>query len=274
MTRLEVVGGGLGGLVTAIAAREAGLEVDLFEAKAQLGGRARVDHGPARGQLGTPRPLLRRVPLDVAAGPGAAPAGGQAPAAPAAADAPARRAASGPATRSSPARARPHPRPDSTGGPDLRRVGRGAGRRRRRRSALERRRRVQLRPRSRSPLRCVRTRTGPARLPGRVAGALRGRRLELPRRRSRGAGPRAGSRDRDRYTRRHAPRAAGRRRPLTGRGGAAPRRPDADRAGHPHRAPRPRGFRPPRRPVRRPGPGRVGLDRDLHVRRSVPRARG
>ncbi len=46
MTRLSVVGGGLGGLVAAIAARESGLEVDLFEAKARLGGRARSTGTP------------------------------------------------------------------------------------------------------------------------------------------------------------------------------------------------------------------------------------
>ncbi len=45
-TNLTVVGGGLGGLVSAIAAREAGLEVRLVEAKRELGGRARSTPGP------------------------------------------------------------------------------------------------------------------------------------------------------------------------------------------------------------------------------------
>jgi len=46
MTRLSVVGGGLGGLVAAIAAREVGLEVVVYEAKGQLGGRARSTPEP------------------------------------------------------------------------------------------------------------------------------------------------------------------------------------------------------------------------------------
>jgi phytoene dehydrogenase-like protein len=45
-TKLTVVGGGLGGLVSAIAAREAGLEVRVVEARRELGGRARSTPGP------------------------------------------------------------------------------------------------------------------------------------------------------------------------------------------------------------------------------------
>ena len=44
-TQLTIVGGGLGGLVTAISAREAGLEVTLYEARKELGGRARTTDG-------------------------------------------------------------------------------------------------------------------------------------------------------------------------------------------------------------------------------------
>jgi phytoene dehydrogenase-like protein len=44
--KLTIVGGGLGGLVTAIAAREAGVDVRLLEAKRELGGRARSSAAP------------------------------------------------------------------------------------------------------------------------------------------------------------------------------------------------------------------------------------
>lgn len=45
-THLTIVGGGLGGLTAAMAAREAGLEVTLHEAKARFGGRGRSTGGP------------------------------------------------------------------------------------------------------------------------------------------------------------------------------------------------------------------------------------
>ena len=51
-TQLTIVGGGLGGLVTAISAREAGLEVTLYEARKELGGRARTTPGPHRANWG------------------------------------------------------------------------------------------------------------------------------------------------------------------------------------------------------------------------------
>jgi len=44
--KLTVVGGGIGGLVSAIAAREAGVEVTLLESKRELGGRARSTSAP------------------------------------------------------------------------------------------------------------------------------------------------------------------------------------------------------------------------------------
>ena len=46
MTRVTVVGGGIGGLVAAITAAEHGAEVRLFEAHAQLGGRWRISDPP------------------------------------------------------------------------------------------------------------------------------------------------------------------------------------------------------------------------------------
>jgi hypothetical protein len=46
MTQVTVIGGGLGGLVAAIAAAEAGAKVDLYEAHRTLGGRARSTEGP------------------------------------------------------------------------------------------------------------------------------------------------------------------------------------------------------------------------------------
>ncbi|MBE1605074.1 NAD(P)-binding protein [Actinopolymorpha pittospori] len=46
MTKVTVIGGGLGGLVAAVAAAEAGAQVELFEAHRTLGGRARSTQGP------------------------------------------------------------------------------------------------------------------------------------------------------------------------------------------------------------------------------------
>ena len=46
MTRVTVVGGGLGGLVAAITAAEHGAEVQLFEAHTELGGRWRITDPP------------------------------------------------------------------------------------------------------------------------------------------------------------------------------------------------------------------------------------
>ena len=51
-THFTIVGGGLAGLVAAIAAREAGLDVTLYEARRQLGGRARTAPGAYRANWG------------------------------------------------------------------------------------------------------------------------------------------------------------------------------------------------------------------------------
>lgn len=51
-SHLTIVGGGLGGLVAAIAAREAGYEVTVHEARGQLGGRTRTTPGPFRANWG------------------------------------------------------------------------------------------------------------------------------------------------------------------------------------------------------------------------------
>jgi hypothetical protein len=51
-THLTIVGGGLAGLVAAIAAREAGLDVTLYEARRQLGGRARTAPGAYHANWG------------------------------------------------------------------------------------------------------------------------------------------------------------------------------------------------------------------------------
>jgi hypothetical protein len=51
-THLTIVGGGLAGLVAAIAAREAGLDVTLYEARSQLGGRARTAPGAYHANWG------------------------------------------------------------------------------------------------------------------------------------------------------------------------------------------------------------------------------
>ena len=52
MTRITIVGGGLGGLVSAISCAEAGLNVHLLEAHDELGGRARSTGGPYKANLG------------------------------------------------------------------------------------------------------------------------------------------------------------------------------------------------------------------------------
>jgi len=51
-THLTIVGGGLAGLAAAIAAREAGLEVTLYEERSQLGGRARTVPGAYQANWG------------------------------------------------------------------------------------------------------------------------------------------------------------------------------------------------------------------------------
>jgi phytoene dehydrogenase-like protein len=60
--RVTVVGGGLGGLVAAISAAEAGCDVLLMEASDQLGGRARSSEPPYRANLG-PHALYKDGPL-------------------------------------------------------------------------------------------------------------------------------------------------------------------------------------------------------------------
>lgn len=50
-SRLAIVGGGLAGLAAAVAAREQGLEVDLYEARSHLGGRAGSYRDPQSGEL-------------------------------------------------------------------------------------------------------------------------------------------------------------------------------------------------------------------------------
>lgn len=52
MSRITVVGGGIGGLTAAISCAEAGREVRLLEAHEQLGGRARTMDGPYKVNLG------------------------------------------------------------------------------------------------------------------------------------------------------------------------------------------------------------------------------
>lgn len=52
MSRITVVGGGLGGLTAAISCAEAGHEVRLLEAHEQLGGRGRTMDGPYKVNLG------------------------------------------------------------------------------------------------------------------------------------------------------------------------------------------------------------------------------
>ena len=52
MSKLTIVGGGLSGLVAAITAAERGTEVELFEARKSLGGRARTKSGDFRANIG------------------------------------------------------------------------------------------------------------------------------------------------------------------------------------------------------------------------------
>jgi flavin-dependent dehydrogenase len=61
-THLTIVGGGLAGLVAAIAAREAGLDVSLYEARHQLGGRARTALGGETGAVDLPGTTWRDRP--------------------------------------------------------------------------------------------------------------------------------------------------------------------------------------------------------------------
>jgi phytoene dehydrogenase-like protein len=62
MTTINVVGGGLAGMVTAISATERGATVDLFEAHHRLGGRARSAQGEWGANWG-PHALYRDGPL-------------------------------------------------------------------------------------------------------------------------------------------------------------------------------------------------------------------
>jgi uncharacterized protein with NAD-binding domain and iron-sulfur cluster len=52
MSKLTIVGGGLSGLVAAIIAAQRGTEVELFEARQSLGGRARTKSGDFRANIG------------------------------------------------------------------------------------------------------------------------------------------------------------------------------------------------------------------------------
>jgi phytoene dehydrogenase-like protein len=52
MRKLTIVGGGLSGLVAAITAAERGTEVELFEARKSLGGRARTKSDDFRANIG------------------------------------------------------------------------------------------------------------------------------------------------------------------------------------------------------------------------------
>ena len=51
MTTIAIIGGGLAGLASAVAARQVGLDVELFEARQRLGGRAGSFRDPASGEL-------------------------------------------------------------------------------------------------------------------------------------------------------------------------------------------------------------------------------
>ena len=51
MTAIAIIGGGLAGLAAAVAARQAGLDVELFEARRRLGGRAGSFRDPVSGEL-------------------------------------------------------------------------------------------------------------------------------------------------------------------------------------------------------------------------------
>jgi phytoene dehydrogenase-like protein len=62
MSRITIVGGGLAGLVAAIACAEQGAEVVLLEAHEELGGRARSSDGPYKANLG-PHVIYKDGPL-------------------------------------------------------------------------------------------------------------------------------------------------------------------------------------------------------------------
>jgi hypothetical protein len=62
MTQINVVGGGIAGLVAAISCGEQGASVRLFEAHDQLGGRARSTDGPYKANLG-PHAILASSPF-------------------------------------------------------------------------------------------------------------------------------------------------------------------------------------------------------------------
>lgn len=60
--RVSIVGGGIGGLIAALACAERGHPVELFEANGQLGGRARTTERPFPANLG-PRALYADGPM-------------------------------------------------------------------------------------------------------------------------------------------------------------------------------------------------------------------
>jgi NAD(P)-binding Rossmann-like domain len=62
MNEINVVGGGLAGLIAAITCAEAGAPVRLYEAHEELGGRARTMDGPYKANLG-PHALLSNSPF-------------------------------------------------------------------------------------------------------------------------------------------------------------------------------------------------------------------
>jgi phytoene dehydrogenase-like protein len=74
---VTVVGGGLGGLVAAVAAREAGFAVTLHEAHRELGGRARP--AATTGPTGVPTSSTATAPRGPSSPSASSPPGSGAP---------------------------------------------------------------------------------------------------------------------------------------------------------------------------------------------------